>query len=249
MNREFIDDMNPVLKIIMLIMITIIGSVDFKPFLAVVMIVSLLIITQLFSTVKAIDVIKSIKGFLIISIGFTIVIALSRLLSGENLELVYIVGLSLRIILISSYTAVFVKTTEPTEFVLALIKYFKMPVRMGYAFLVAYRFLPTFKDELELIKYAHQVRGVEESKNPLIRVWQCQRYIIPMMTNAIRKSIRISMAMETRAFEKYSTRTYYRELSVSKSEVLMTGIFIIYTSLVTYVMLINNLVSIGLVFD
>lgn len=249
MNRKFIDDMNPFLKIIMLIVITVIGSIDFKPFLAIVMIVSLLIITQLFSKVKAIDVLKSIRGFLIISIGFTIVIAISRLLSGENLELVYIVGLSLRIILISSYTAVFVKTTEPTEFVLALIKYFKMPVRMGYAFLVAYRFLPTFKDELELIKYAHQVRGVEESKNPLIRVWQCQRYIIPMMTNAIRKSIRISMAMETRAFEKYSTRTYYRELTVSTSEIFMTGIFIMYTSLVTYVMFINNLVSIGLVFE
>jgi energy-coupling factor transport system permease protein len=130
--------------------------------------------------------------------------------------------------LISIYSAVFVKTTDPTEFVMSLIKYFKMPVKIGYAFLTAYRFLPSFKDELETIKYAHQVRGIVESRNPVVQVWNSQKYIIPMMANAVRKGIRISMAMETRAFGKYETRTFYRKLEMNTEEIAAAAAYIIY---------------------
>ncbi len=189
----FIDNMNPFLKLLILITITIIGSLDFKPYASSILIISGIIIASIFSSLDTLEILNSVKGFILMSITFMCVILVLRYISGEPLKVVAVLGLGFRIILISIYTSIFVKTTDPTEFVISLIKYFKMPPKVGYAFLTAYRFLPTFKEELQTIKYAYKVRGIVESKNPFIKVWNSKRYILPMMANAVRKGIRISM--------------------------------------------------------
>lgn len=250
MNRKdtIIDKMNPFLKILILILITLIGSLDFKPYASSILTVSGLIVASFFSSLTVKDILKTVRYFIIMSIGFMSVILASRAISGQSLEIVAVTGLGLRIILISVYSVIFVKTTDPTEFVLALIKYFRMPVKVGYAFLTAYRFLPTFKEELETIKYAHQVRGIVESKNPLIQVWNSQRYIIPMMANAVRKGIRISMAMETRGFGKYEGRTTYRSLEMNKKEIIIFAAYMIYITGVAAILYLNNLTSFGFIY-
>lgn len=243
--NNLIDKMNPFSKIILLILITLIGSFDFKPFASSILIISAFIITKFFSTITLKEIINSIKGFLIMSLGFMIIILLSRYISKKPLDIIVVIGLGFRIILISIYSAIFVKTTDPTEFVLVLIKYFKMPNKVGYAFLTAYRFLPTFKDELEIIKHAHQIRGISESKNPLTRVWDTKRYIVPMMANAVRKGIRISMAMETRAFGKYKDRTFYRKIKLTKQDISALIIYAMYIILIVCILYFANLTSFG----
>ncbi|EJO5346641.1 energy-coupling factor transporter transmembrane protein EcfT [Clostridium botulinum] len=239
----FIDKMNPFLKLLILIIITIIGSLDFKPYTSSILIISGVIIGSIFSSLNTLKILNSVKGFILMSLTFMCVILAVRYISGESLKVIYVLGLGFRIILISIYTSIFVKTTDPTEFVISLIKYFKMSPKIGYAFLTAYRFLPTFKDELQTIKYAHKVRGIVESKNPFVKVWNSKRYIIPMMANAVRKGIRISMAMETRAFDKYKTRTYYRKLNMPINEIIMATLYIIYIIFVVSILYLNNLVA------
>ncbi|EPY6430937.1 energy-coupling factor transporter transmembrane protein EcfT [Clostridium sporogenes] len=239
----FVNKMNPFLKLLILILITIIGSLDFKPYTSSILIISGIIIASIFSSLSILEILNSVKGFIIMSVTFMFVILAIRYISGETLKVIAVLGLGFRIILISIYTSIFVKTTDPTEFVISLIKYFKIPPKVGYAFLTAYRFLPTFKEELQIIKYAHEVRGIVESKNPFIKVWNSQRYILPMMANAVRKGIRISMAMETRAFDKYKTRTYYRELHMSINEIIMTTVYTLYIISVVVILYLNNLVA------
>lgn len=239
----FIDNMNPFLKLLILILITIIGSLDFKPYASSILIISGIIIASIFSSLSILEILNSVKGFIIMSVSFMFVILAVRYISGETLKVIAVLGLGFRIILISIYTSIFVKTTDPTEFVISLIKYFQMPPKIGYAFLTAYRFLPTFKEELQTIKYAHEVRGIVESKNPFIKVWNSQRYILPIMGNAVRKGIRISMAMETRAFDKYKTRTYYRKLHMPINEIIMTTVYILYIISVVVILYLNNLVA------
>lgn len=243
--KPLIDRMNPFLKILVLILITLIGSFDYKPFISGILVVSILVTAELFSSLSIMDILNSVKVFLLMSIGFMTVIILSRIIGSKPVMMVSVAGLGFRIILISIYSAVFVKTTDPTEFVMSLIKYFRMPVKVGYAFLTAYRFLPTFKDELRTIKYAHQVRGIAESRNPVLKVWNSQRYIIPMMANAVRKGIRISMAMETRAFGKYNSRTFYRRISINKNETVYVSLFILYIIFVTAFLYLHGFASFG----
>ncbi|GAA0091780.1 energy-coupling factor transporter transmembrane component T [Paraclostridium bifermentans] len=247
-NSEFIDKMNPFLKIIILIVVTFIGSIEYKPFLPITLIVLGLVFVKLFSKLTVKELINSVRIFIIMSFGFMGFILLARYISKEPLMIMTIVGLGFKIMLISIYSAIFVKTTDPTEFVVSMIKYFKLPPKFAYAFLTAYRFIPTFKEEYDLIRHAYQVRGVSESKNIFLNIYNSKDYIIPMMATAVRKGIRISMAMETRAFGKYKTRTYYRKLVLHKNEIIASGVYIGLIISITIIYSMNNLTNIGFKF-
>lgn len=245
---KIIDKMNPFLKIIVLVVVTVIGSLEFNPYLPLALIVMGLITVWIFSDLSVKNLLNSIKFFFIMSIGFMGFIIFSRYISKQPLMIVRVVGLGLKIILISVYSAIFVKTTDSTEFVVSLVKYLKIPPKFAYAFLTAYRFLPTFKEELEIIKHAYQVRGIVESNNFIIQIWNMKRYIIPMMATAIRKGIRISMAMETRAFGKYDTRTYYRKVLLSKKEIFAITIYICLIISISIIFYNLGLTNLGLKF-
>lgn len=247
-SNKFINKMNPFLKIIVLIVVTLIASIEYNPFLPITLIVLGLILVRFFSELTIKELINSIKIFILMSFGFMGFILLARYISKEPLMLITVVGLGFKIIFISIYSAIFVKTTDPTEFVISMIKYFKVPPKFAYAFLTAYRFIPTFKDEYDLIKHAYQVRGVSESKNIFLNIYNSKNYIIPMMATAVRKGIRISMAMETRAFGKYNTRTYYRQLVLHKKEILASGLYIVLIISITIIYSMNGLTNIGLKF-
>lgn len=247
-SNYLINDMNPFLKILVLLLITLVSSLDFKPFVSGVLIISAFILIYFFTNMNVLNILKSIKGFIIMSLSFIVIILLVRHLSRQPLGFIAILGLGFKIILISIYSSIFVKTTDPTEFVLALIKYFKMPAKLGFAFLTAYRFLPTFKNELEVIKYAHQVRGIEEGKNFILRIWNFKRYVIPMMATAVRKGIRISMAMETRGFGKYPQRTYYRNISMDTKHIVYTSLYMLYILGIVILFYLNDLASIGITY-
>jgi energy-coupling factor transport system permease protein len=245
---KLIERMNPFLKILILIVVTLIGSFEFMPFLPLVLTLLALITVVLFSDLKMLDLFKAVKVFIIMSIGYMGFILLARYISGQHLMIITVLGLGFKIILISVYSAIFVKTTDPTELVITLIKYFKISPKFAYAFLTAYRFLPTFKEEFEIIKHAHQVRGIEESKNVLLKIWNTKRYIIPMMATAVRKGIRISMSMETRAFGKTKSRTYYRKLTLHKDEIIYLIIYILAVLSITLILSYFRLTNLGLKF-
>ncbi|MGL5379187.1 energy-coupling factor transporter transmembrane component T family protein [Clostridium sp.] len=234
-NKSLINRMNPFLKIHVLLLVTIIGSLEYNPFLPITLIILGIIITYKFSDINIEELLKSIRVFIGMSFGFMAFIILSRYLSNEPLLVITVMGLGFKIILISVYSAIFVKTTDPTEFVVSLIKYFKVHPKFAYAFLTAYRFIPTFKEEYDIIKHAYQVRGATRNKN----------YVIPMMATAVRKGIRISMAMETRAFGKYKTRTYYRRLKLKQDEVICCCIYVAIVISITIIYAMNGLTNMG----
>ena len=105
-------------------------------------------------------------------------------------------------------------TTDPSDFALSLIQQARIPYRFGYAILVAYRFIPLWTEELETIRAAHKVRGVGKRGGLKGQLREWQRYAIPLLASAIRKSERVAIAMDSRAFGSTPNRTYYRELHV-----------------------------------
>ncbi len=127
-------------------------------------------------------------------------------------------ALSLRILAFITGSLLFVATTDPSDFALSLIQQARIPYRFGYGILVAYRFIPLWTEELETIRAAHRVRGVGGRGGVRGKLEQFQRYAIPLLANAIRKSERVAIAMDSRAFGSAEKRTYYRELSVRPAD-------------------------------
>ncbi|GGH42031.1 energy-coupling factor transporter ATPase [Microbacterium album] len=97
--------------------------------------------------------------------------------------------------------------TNGPELVRAAVQHLRVPYRIGYAALAAFRFVPRFGHELDVIRSAHRVRGHRSGSGPLARLSRGWGYIVPLLASAIRHAERVALAMDARAFGAHPTRT------------------------------------------
>jgi energy-coupling factor transport system permease protein len=107
----------------------------------------------------------------------------------------------LALALIAGYT-----TTGP-DLVRALVQQLRVPYRIGYTALAAFRFVPRFGHELDVIRQAHRVRGAHGGRGPFAAMARWWGYIVPLLAGAIRHAERVALAMDSRAFGAYPDRT------------------------------------------
>lgn len=98
-------------------------------------------------------------------------------------------------------------TTTGPDLVRAGIQHLRIPYRVGYTALAAYRFVPRFGHELAVIRAAHRVRGHHGGRGPLARIARGWGYIVPLLAGAIRHAERVALSMDARAFGAHPTRT------------------------------------------
>ncbi|MHC9045170.1 energy-coupling factor transporter transmembrane component T [Microbacterium saperdae] len=98
-------------------------------------------------------------------------------------------------------------TTSGPDLVRASIQQLRVPYRIGYTALAAFRFVPRFGHELSVIRAAHRVRGHHGGRGPFARIARGWGYIVPLLAGAIRHAERVALAMDSRAFGAHATRT------------------------------------------
>lgn len=98
-------------------------------------------------------------------------------------------------------------STSGPDLVRAGIQQLRVPYRIGYTALAAYRFVPRFGHELAVIRAAHRVRGYHGGRGPFSRIARGWGYIVPLLAGAIRHAERVALSMDSRAFGAYPTRT------------------------------------------
>ncbi|MBW9121188.1 energy-coupling factor transporter transmembrane protein EcfT [Microbacterium trichothecenolyticum] len=97
-------------------------------------------------------------------------------------------------------------TTGP-DLVRAAVQQLRVPYRIGYTALAAFRFVPRFGHELDVIRQAHRVRGAHGGRGPFAAIARWFGYIVPLMAGAIRHAERVALAMDARAFGAHPDRT------------------------------------------
>ena len=137
------------------------------------------------------------------------------------------VSLGLRSLSFAALSLLFILTTDSTKFMLSLMQQCKLPAKFTYGILAGYRFLPTFRHELQVLRQAHRIRGVGRAKGVKGRLLQFRRYAIPLLANAIRKAERVAIAMESKGFTGDRNRTHYHEMTVKKRDWAFVGIFLV----------------------
>lgn len=240
--KDILYEINPIIKIIIVILITITATLDRNPYFSVFLFLLTIIIVKLFSKMTILEYLYKIKVVVLMAAVYIFFIVLSKWLSKETIDFEYIFALAFRFVIIGSYSFIFIQTVNPKELVMALIKYLKLSERMGFAFLSAYRFLPTFSLELEQIKFSHATRGIGDS-GIFSAIKNIKTYTVPLLVNAVRRGSRLSISMESRGFGKYDKRVYYSELTISsldkKALVLYLLIYIISFVIFMHFNLIN----------
>lgn len=135
-------------------------------------------------------------------------------------SLVYACTMAMRTLAIFAVSSLFVLTTNPVDFVVALIQQGRLPVRVGYAVFAAYRFVPLVQEELGNIRAAHQVRGATTGRGIVARIRQNLGYAIPLLAISVRRAERVALAMDSRGFGARPDRTYFRTTSLTRADAL-----------------------------
>ena len=113
----------------------------------------------------------------------------------------------LRLAAIVALTLIAGLSTTGPDLVRASVQHLRVPYRIGYTALAAFRFVPRFGHELDVIRQAHRVRGSHGGRGPFTTVARWFGYVVPLMAGAIRHAERVALAMDSRAFGAYPDRT------------------------------------------
>lgn len=123
-------------------------------------------------------------------------------------------------------------TTTGPDLVRASVQQLRLPYRIGYTALAAFRFVPRFGHELSVIRAAHRVRGHHGGRGPFARLARGWGYIVPLLAGAIRHAERVALAMDSRAFGAHATRTERHLVPFRVRDVVFVGVFLAGSALI-----------------
>src|SRR5512145_1618805 len=140
----------------------------------------------------------------------------------------------LRITIMVLASFLFIWTTDIRDLITGLVL-IGMPYRYAFAIFLALRFLPIVQQEVDAVKAAHAIRG-RASYSPIrhrFKLWQ--RYLFTVIVNGLRKAENTALAIESRGFGAFPTRSYVKDFRWTVSGLVMLGLFIVLgTSLILW---------------
>lgn len=244
-----ISSINPSIKAIAVLIPGIMLGFTFDVFTPLLYFIFILIVTFTMSDIPISKWLKFFSPFLIVAASFawmTILYANQTFSYGKVLFTIWgleitegsvITGcsLALRSLCFVSLSLLFALTTDSTKFMLSLMQQCKVPPKITYGILAGYRFLPSFREEMEILKQAHRIRGVHRTKGIKGKLQQLKRYSIPLLASGIRKAERVAIAMESKGFTGERERTHFHQLTVQKKDwmflaMLIGGLAVIYVT-------------------
>jgi energy-coupling factor transport system permease protein len=130
-------------------------------------------------------------------------------------------AMTLRFIVLVESFSVFFLTTSPDHLGLAL-EQTRVPYELVFAFTTAVRFVPVLAEEAQTIMDAQKARGLElERGNFLKRIRNYIPILIPLIVSAIRRSLELAEAMESRAWGATKKRTNLYVLKMHKGDLAL----------------------------
>lgn len=224
----FLHEFNPSIKAFTVIVCVLILSVFFDPVTPFLTLVMTAAATFIFGRV-------SFKRWILLFSPFIFMAAIyiwsamifSKTIEGETIlwswgiftlteeSFLRALSLGMRVLSFTSLSLLFILTTKPTEFLLSLMQQCRLSPKLAYGIMAGYRFLPLMKEEFEIIRSAHRIRGVPKARKLSEKMAELKRYAVPLLAGAIRKAERTAMAMESKGFTGDKNRDFYHRISVS----------------------------------
>ncbi len=183
--------------------------------------------------------IRSLRGAAFLaSFIFVINVATTYFTSNYTLTAAAIensAAMTLRFVVLVESFSIFFLTTSPDHLGLALEES-KVPYEFAFAFTTAVRFVPVLAEEAQTIMDAQKARGLELEKGGLLkRIRNYVPVLIPLIVSAIRRSLELAEAMESRAWGATKHRTNLYALKLHKGDFVLVAITAIILAVTVYV--------------
>lgn len=154
------------------------------------------------------------------------------------------IALTLRFVVLVESFSVFFLTTSPDHLGLAL-EQTHVPYEFVFAFTTAVRFVPVLAEEAQTIMDAQKARGLElERGNFLKRIRNYIPILIPLIVSAIRRSLELAEAMESRAWGATKNRTNLYVLRMHRGDFILIILTIAILAAAVYVRLFVTIPSV-----
>ncbi len=241
--KSILHSINPSIKLIALLTMFVAITIVMDPITSLVFLLIIVLSTKYLANLKF----REIATAMILSISMASFIAIFNILFYKtnfipNIPVIFNigklkitndalrVGLSrgIRVFSLINLSIIFVSTTDVTALVDSLVQNMRIPYRIAYGTLVAYRMIPLLSDEFNQIQASQKIRGVLPKKNIRSKIEFFFKQAITLMVGAIRRSDRLALAMDSKAFGAFKKRSFYRPERVEFKDV----IFLISTILV-----------------
>jgi energy-coupling factor transport system permease protein len=135
-------------------------------------------------------------------------------------------AMTLRFVVLVESFSVFFLTTSPDHLGLAL-EQTRVPYEFAFAFTTAVRFVPVLAEEAQTIMDAQKARGLELEKGGILkRIRNYVPVLIPLIVSAIRRSLELAEAMESRAWGATKKRTNLYTLRLHRGDFALLAITI-----------------------
>lgn len=144
---------------------------------------------------------------LVAAIGASLV---NGVFGGGGPSLIAGVATGLRLIAIALAGIVAFVTIDPTDLADALVQHLHTPPRFAVGALAAFRLLPLFATEWETIGLARRARGIDDGGGFLHRAASFRERAFTLLVAAIRRGVRLALAMDARGFATATCRTIAR---------------------------------------
>lgn len=235
---SFLQRLNPLTKLALTVPVTVLVASTNLPQLPLVTTLILLLATRWLGRLPWSLLLRPLGFALLLSLGTFWSNALFYAGAGSELTapavwlgpvrvsqagLIFATAMGVRLLAIFASSMLFVLTTDPTTFVMALMQQARLPARIGYAVFAAYRFLPLLQEEFVTIQSARRVRGVDEGGGLIGWARRLGGVAIPLLAISVRRAERLALAMDARAFGALPQRSFYRVTGFSRAD----GLFII----------------------
>jgi energy-coupling factor transport system permease protein len=157
------------------------------------------------------------------------------MLAATDVE--FAVAMTLRFVVLVESFSVFFLTTSPDHLGLAL-EQTHVPYEFAFAFTTAVRFVPVLAEEAQTIMDAQKARGLELEKGGFLkRIRNYVPVLIPLIVSAIRRSLELAEAMESRAWGATKKRTNLYALKFHRGDFVLLAITVGVLAVAIYVRL------------
>ena len=184
---------------------------------------------------------RSLRGAAFLATFIFIVnIASNYFTSGYVLAIIDVesaIAMTLRFVVLVESFSVFFLTISPDHLGLAL-EQTHIPYEFAFAFTTAVRFVPVLAEEAQTIMDAQKARGLELEKGGFLK--RIRNYIpilIPLIVSAIRRSLELAEAMESRAWGATKNRTNLYELRLHRGDFILLAISLLILTAAIYLRL------------
>ena len=169
-------------------------------------------LSGIFAIAHISNILRRMSRTLSYTLFFAIIIFVINILVGYPLMDAFVIAV--RFVAIVGSTSVFFLTTPPDELELVM-KWFRLPRDIVFAFVTAVRFVPVLMMDALQIMDAQKSRGLELQKgNIFSRFKRFIPILIPLIVDAVLRSGDLAEAMESRAYGAVKKPTSLHKLEM-----------------------------------